>query len=275
MKDSTALPARYSKTPTPLPEAPRTIWIPSETMMTLWGLRLIVLPLLILIGIPIVVCAILMDGCALFGSPVTGAVVSVKIEHGENSDSYKAEYEFQVDGRNLSDTQDISAEGYQTLKGAIKKPVVVWYFAFGSWWDSKLPGFEREAPWILPLLVTFFAVMWASIVCLMFYFFFFHLREICNTYRHGEVAIGTVLSKEDKSDEADIFFFTFAFTDRDGRQFVREIRTDSIGRFGPGVGDPITVIYNPACPGRLSFAYEIGDVFINGAGARSLWVNCT
>jgi hypothetical protein len=213
-----------------------------------------------MIGLVCLGYAVLNGVCAVFGTNVQGVVIrGVVSESSDEGPSYRLDYFYVASGRTSFGQENVTVsyfQAYATSGSQVQVRFIAWgYRRFSILVDSS------NTLWIVMSVIVVAVSFNGMLLAVNFAAWVYPWRELC-TYRHGEVTLGSIVSKQVIDDEGKRYFVTFCFADETGKTFTKEFstRSDVWEKFAEG--QPVTVLYNPKEPRSQCYVYEYGNLFV-------------
>jgi hypothetical protein len=245
--------------PTPLPKPPRTLRLRPRKATGLWFGRL--LPVLLILGGIIAGLTMLRRPMVMvYGSRVDATVTGLTDhKRGKGGRSYYVHYTYQAGGRQFEDRDRVPHDVYtrttvgQHLPGRTLS-------LMGSQ-NSALEAGSSDA-----LGMMFFALVWFALTAAAVYAGIIQPRQIRHVLQTGSTTTGVITDKRTrKHKQSRSYYLEFGYEPPNHSPITRTQKVSRAVYDEVPVGQPVTVVYDPAKPKR-AVAYEYGDYDVDTGG---------
>jgi hypothetical protein len=250
----------YSKTPTPLPDAPRRVR--GKAGLGVGCSRVLLLPHVV-VGLSVLLMLALQVLWLFFAAEYPGVVTGVKETQRKGVTNYHVTYRFNAGGQEMTDRAKVELGDFERFKGLLGGPeearsVKVRYFALaGPLSQARLPAYE--SPWGLIGFLVVFALFWNGIMWVFLHSIWIKPMLTRRLYVTGDATTGRVVSKQTvRGGKSSTYRVSYTFKDPvTGEEVAGSVDTNWERFAAVQEGDEVTVLYRANKPSR-NVPYELG-----------------
>jgi hypothetical protein len=244
--------------PTRLPSPPRAVRWKRVNKRNTWILRVFLVPFMA-VGVIVPAILLLRLYTASYGTPIQATIDGKSVVHTHDSHgnhtTYRVQYHFALNGKTYRDRQQVRFEGYENAYVGMQVPArvtVIW----GHYYSLLNYGGVDSTNWFLAI----FAAVWDLVILLGIVKAWLQPVRDRSLVESGNVAVGSVtkcVAQRNRRGNTGYYTMSYQFDSPEGGTVTRKqmIGAGSSPTPIPDVGDPVTVLYDPARP-KLCLAYE-------------------